>query len=47
MRLRLAEMKLEVQAEGRLPRLGQGQQLLWLAYPGEDTAQHADCAQAA
>ena len=46
-RLRLAGMKLEVQAEGRLPRLGQGQQLLWLAYPGEDTAQHADCAQAA
>ncbi len=45
--LRLAELKLEKQAEERWPRLGEGQQLLWLAYPGVHTAHHADCAQAA
>ena len=45
--LRLAELKLAKQAEERSPRLGEGQQLLWLAYPATHTAQHADCAQAA
>lgn len=42
--LRLAELKLAKQAEERSPRLGEGQQLLWLAYPGSNCLSSGDVA---